>query len=286
MDFLATFLHPGPLLSGSHCPQCVYPVNSWFYPCLNPSNFACGSKSESYSNLPCGHLTFGVGGGILRAWLPSIYRHFISFPDSCASSWKEGQKLTITEHCVGCFQTNPRFMYRVWGVRLAQSICVLHPSIYWIFRLFLSAIANPACSPKGLPFFSLWQPGSVHTWFPLREETRYLTVLSALGFRESFVNFARLLKLPFLASYKDQVLTAGTILNSLKQQWSLGSFHCCHQSSPHCVLSTAGKQLLSFLCQVQSLFINLQLVVSQWAMGCSTSVFRYFEKKSWRMCQC
>lgn len=145
----------------------------------------------------------------------------------------------------------------------------------------MSAIANPACSPAGLQFFSLRQPGSVHTWFPLREEeTRFLTVLSALGFRESFVNFARLLKLPFLVSYKDQVLAAGTILNSLKQQRSLGSFHCSHQSSPRCVLSTAGKQLLSFLCQVQSLFINLQLLVSQWTMGCSTSVFRYFGKKN------
>ena len=123
---------------------------------------------------------------------------------------------------------------------------------------FLSAIAHPSCSPKGLQFFSLRQPGSMHTWFPPREEEAcFLTVSSALGFRESFVNFARLLKLPFLACYKDQVLTAETILNYLKQQRSLGSFHCCHQSAPRCVLSTAGKQLLSFLCQVQSLFINL-----------------------------
>lgn len=135
---------------------------------------------------------------------------------------------------------------------------LLHPSIYWMVRLFLSAIANPSCSPKSLQFFSLRQPGSVHTWFPPREEEAcFLTVLSALGFRESFVNFARLLKLPFLACYRDQVLTAETILNYLKQQRSLGSFHCCHQGAPRCALSTAGKQLLSFLCQVQSLFINL-----------------------------
>lgn len=188
MDFLAgTFLHPGSFtLWKPLSAVCVYPVNSWFYPCLNPSNLPV-VLNQSLIPTPCGRLTFGVGGGILRAWLPSIYcRSQASCSDSCASSWRKGRKLTIKEHYVGrCFQTNPRFMYRVWG-HIWPKVYVYYTHLSIDFQTLLSATANPACSPKGLQFFSLWQLGLCTHMISTKRRDCFLTLLSALGFRESF----------------------------------------------------------------------------------------------------
>lgn len=190
MDSLETFPPPGPLLSGSHCPQCVYLINSWFYSYPNLSNSVCGSNSGSNSSLLGGHLAFGVGGCISRAWLPRINCHFMSYSDSWASSRKEGQKVTFKEHCVRCFHKASSFMYQVWGVHLAQSIFqsrnnTYSTCIHWMVRLFLAPLTSPPHLFRGFTIFfrsKMPETTRVHTWFPLRgEEGHFLTFSSGLG---------------------------------------------------------------------------------------------------------
>lgn len=93
-------------------------------------------------------------------------------------------------------------------------------------------------------------------------------VLSAFGglghFRERSVNFARLLKLPFLRSYEDQILVAQGICSEFCYVIEEPVFELL-LSFPFplsYVLSCAEEGLQSFLGEVQSLLINLQLLVS------------------------
>lgn len=97
MGFLDTFPHP--LLSQGHCLPCVYSVNIQLLRLILPipqSQHLClWFQVRVYSIFLGGHLTFGVGGSILRSWLSYLYCHFMSCSYRCASYQERSAETNI-----------------------------------------------------------------------------------------------------------------------------------------------------------------------------------------------
>lgn len=138
-------------------------------------------------------------------------------------------------------------MYQVREVHMASNVFQGRNNMYiipthWIIKLFWSDIASPGHLSREIISFQRENAQSLYTGFPVRgAEGHVIMFSSAFGslghFRESFVNFARLLKLPLLTRYKDQILVAGRMCSEfceVIQESVLSSLLCalCSRKKP------------------------------------------------------